>query len=1511
MPQDIISGNSNTNATVSVGTPIISTGDFLGDEDWFRVNLTAGIGYTIELLPVDPSSALTYTFYVHGPNGFQTQGTSETGSHPVIDGLLPDVNATYYIQVFALGEYSLSVNQMVDTIGEGVNTNGAIEVGEEVRSTLDSLYDEDWYAIELTGGQIYEFTIDRTIFYPTISGLVDPNLVIYDSNGNVYATLDDGQGYQSYFFAEIATTGTYYVAASLWDFGAENVGTYALAVQIEAASGTHTQMSLTEDVPQEGSLLWSNDTDWYGVELQAGVTYDFFFSERIYGADTSSQYIDFNVLLTLHDAAGASVANGSATIVPRNSISDVPTLQFTPTTSGTFFIEVHGVDMFDLGYYTIAYEARPTAVNDIAGSASTTTTLALGATLNSVIDTRADHDWIAVNLVQGHSYAIALNGNQPGTNVAPQFAVRRPDGSVLSTMNGFIADATGTFYIDVTTRPQASTPLVARAAGEGGAYTLSITEDDGPGITTTVSTISPGQTIIANLHAATLDPSNIGIYTPDVDCFRINFVAGQTYIIAVDEIGFYDDRLSTELYLRNIAGDLLQHPIGNQNYIVFTPSTSGLYFLQVYNGLAITSSDYELRVDTLNTGSDTYATGVTSTGLITTASPITSTVDYVSDSDWFAINVVSGQYYTLTLTGAGPTALSSFALIAAYNNTAWAGYDWSEDGTSATVTFLADITGTMWAGVAANSGFNAPSNATVLSLDTGGYTLTLTSSATSGDTVADNSSTTATANVGAPFSSAIEYVGDVDWIRIPVVAGEYYNFNFESDLNDDNYWGLFIGTTEITGAPYLATTTGDIFVRVVLWGNYNSDYTLSVQSGAGAAGIALIGDAATPLADGVFRLYFSTEAIGWSAENINIVLTAWATFAEYANIAFEVTTDINAADFVYRMIEGTGNDGWRSSEPDNTLTFFANGDTFGEPDYAGYRGAVPGGQGFANLLSITAWQLGLRNNLAATTTDSMRDFWLSQGVYTVLGFADGWRVGQIQRADVPDLVSHSYWYDSIIEYRGVQGGPMALDIAALQAMYGATNANAGDTTFDLATIVNEQFRTIWDVGGTDTLMIAASNTTGAVLDLRAATLNYEYGGGGYVSYIRGVSGGFTIAGGVLIEHATGGGGADILIGNSANNTLTGNNGDDTLTGNGGANILNGGAGSDTASYAETTAGVNISLLVSGAQNTGGGATDTFISIENLTGSGHADTLIGDGAVNVLSGNQGNDRLTGNGGNDILNGGAGSDAAVYVMASTSATWTRTPGGGWTVTSADGTDTLTGIETLSFSDRDVFLDRASQSFAGDGTSDLLLRHSNGTLSVWFVQGASISGAGLGSITAEWSPFSGDFNGDGRDDILWRNTANGTMSVWFMNGASTIGVPFNTVATNWAIEGIGDFNGDTRDDILWRNTTTGDMSLWFMDTTTVTGGAFGNVGSGWIVEALGDFNGDGRDDILWRESSSGAMSMWFMNGQAVTGGAFGTVGNTWIVEGAGDFNGDGRDDIFWRNGATAQRAMSAYGS
>lgn len=709
-----------------------------------------------------------------------------------------------------------------------------------------------------------------------------------------------------------------------------------------------------------------------------------------------------------------------------------------------------------------------------------------------------------------------------------------------------------------------------------------------------------------------------------------------------------------------------------------------------------------------------------------------------------------------------------------------------------------------------------------------------------GDTIPANASTTFTLAIGGQDTGFVNTPGDDDWFRVELTAGQSYVFTLSGDgatpLSDPylelyNASGQLIAIDDDAGPGlnsmlrFTATESGTYYLNARAW-EAESGPTLT----GGYRVTAALGPPQDPLDTIDFGfatpshidVYFaaSGETFGgntalrsWTTEEINAAMTALATFSAVANLTFSQSATSTGAEFILFIAD----------LEDNVLgQFTVTGGSIGygefAPDGAGWTsaGLAPGGLGFVTLIHEFGHGLGLTHphdnsgnseimQGVVSPFNSFGTFLLNQGVFTTMTYNDGWA---------------SVFPNTILAY-GAQATPMALDIALLQQRYGANlSTNTGDTTYTMP-VVNAGgtlFQCIWDAGGVDTLS-AGVTTLAATINLNAATLLNAIGGGGYVSSHTTIRGGFTIANGVVIENAVGGGGADTLIGNSAANRLT-------------------------------------------------GAADA----------------------------------------DSIDGGSGVDTSVYTIASTSATWVRNLNGSWTVTAgADGTDTVTSVEFLDFTDRDVFLDRAAQTFSGDGASDIVWRSTSGVTAIWSMNGGTVTQAANTSWQAgnDWVVQGfGDFNGDGRDDFVWRNSNTNTSAIWMMDGAN-VAQAVNTAwqaGAEWIIRGFGDFNGDGRDDFLWRNTN-GTSALWLMDGGNVTGvNTAWQAGNEWVIQQTGDFNGDGRDDILWRNSTTSTTAIWMMNGAAVTAeNTAWQAGAEWVIQGTGDFNGDGRDDILWRNANT----------
>jgi hypothetical protein len=184
-------------------------------------------------------------------------------------------------------------------------------------------------------------------------------------------------------------------------------------------------------------------------------------------------------------------------------------------------------------------------------------------------------------------------------------------------------------------------------------------------------------------------------------------------------------------------------------------------------------------------------------------------------------------------------------------------------------------------------------------------------------------------------------------------------------------------------------------------------------------------------------------------------------------------------------------------------------------------------------------------------------------------------------------------------------------------------------------------------------------------------------------------------------------------------------------------------------------------------------------------------------------------------------------------------------------------------------------------------------------------------------------GDFDGDKKYDLLWRNVSSGELVVWTMNGstvASSATASVNpgayTSTTGWQVQGIADFNGDGKSDILWRKAETGETAVWFMNSSVKSGGgrtsssagAYSST-TGWQIQGIGDFNGDGKSDILLRDAVTGRMAIWTMDGKTVTN-AYASVdaglytSTTGLqVSAISDFDGDGKSDILLRDAGTGQ--------
>lgn len=316
-----------------------------------------------------------------------------------------------------------------------------------------------------------------------------------------------------------------------------------------------------------------------------------------------------------------------------------------------------------------------------------------------------------------------------------------------------------------------------------------------------------------------------------------------------------------------------------------------------------------------------------------------------------------------------------------------------------------------------------------------------------------------------------------------------------------------------------------------------------------------------------------------------------------------------------------------------------------------------------------------------------------------------------------------------------------------------------------------------------------------------------------------------------------------------------------------------------------------------------------------------DVITGDALADVIEGRGGNDLIRAGRGWNTIDGGGGRDQITYAFAVSEAQLIGL-GDEWRIIGLGIDDLVKGVEAVHLTSHGSVTSIAIREishgdFNGDGFDDVLWRNmKSGKLAVWGMagdDGATIQSDGSiapSPSTRDWRlEATFDFNRDGFGDLLWRDVQ-GQIGVWTMGGpegnqvltANNVGLLDNS----WQLHGAADFNGDGNGDLLWRHDD-GGLAIWTM------GGADGteiisadmlplNAIPELRIVGVGDFNGDTRADILWRHNQSGELSVWGMNGAEVQSGEPLAVapGLGWHVRGTGDFNADGKTDILWRSDA-----------
>lgn len=405
---------------------------------------------------------------------------------------------------------------------------------------------------------------------------------------------------------------------------------------------------------------------------------------------------------------------------------------------------------------------------------------------------------------------------------------------------------------------------------------------------------------------------------------------------------------------------------------------------------------------------------------------------------------------------------------------------------------------------------------------------------------------------------------------------------------------LKIGNQTVKGEYY--STTDEDFIA-----NIGAGYTAQCTED----GILIEGPNTTILLRGPYNITVKSHYDEETEENIPDVGPGTISTPQAVAIPAALQTDINEiiayADSFPETVSGGGSGGG------DTHTGTTGDDNFDASADAGNT-TYDGGDGL-DWISYLTTSLGVSVNLAT-------------------GQASGSEIGT----------------DTLLHIENARGGTGNDTVTGNDAVNQIAGKSGNDSILGAAG--ND---TIWADDGNDYANGGADNDT-----LYGWLGNDTLLGEGGNDFIGGDDGADVLNGGDGTDTLFGWHGNDSLVGGAGADTLSGENNSDTIEGGAGGDSIVGGAGVDLLSYLTSTAGVSVNLKVGGFIAGGDAAGDTVSGMEDVTGSGFADTLTGDAIGNKLYGNAGNDTINGgednaattmegaDTGNDSLYGGDGND-----------------------------------------------------------------------------------------------------------------------------------------------------------------------------------------------------------------------------------------------------------------------------
>ena len=181
-----------------------------------------------------------------------------------------------------------------------------------------------------------------------------------------------------------------------------------------------------------------------------------------------------------------------------------------------------------------------------------------------------------------------------------------------------------------------------------------------------------------------------------------------------------------------------------------------------------------------------------------------------------------------------------------------------------------------------------------------------------------------------------------------------------------------------------------------------------------------------------------------------------------------------------------------------------------------------------------------------------------------------------------------------------------------------------------------------------------------------------------------------------------------------------------------------------------------------------------------------------------------------------------------------------------------------------------------FSTDSVTDLVWRNPTTNATVLWVMNADGTVATKQYLQGRNTPdvrveASGDYDGNGCTDLIWRHASTNAHEMWLMKGTKVLSQGPITVPSNSRLVATApdyDANGDGRVDLIWKDLVSNVHKVRLMSGTSTIGGFSVAKGTGWDLATTGNYDVNHIGDLLWRNTATGSVVQWLMSYDAASG-------------------------------------------